>query len=54
VPEVDQTFAEAVLATAIRITHHTWLVAHSDNERYKLHLRILTWLREIQVLFEQI
>jgi Fungal specific transcription factor domain len=51
--EVDQTSAEAVLATAILITHHTWLAAHSGNEPYQLHLQTYYMARGIQVLFEQ-
>jgi hypothetical protein len=50
---VDKTFAEAVPATAIRITHHTWLAAHSDKEPYELYLQTYYMAQEIQVLLEQ-
>ncbi|KAE9378285.1 hypothetical protein N431DRAFT_328339 [Stipitochalara longipes BDJ] len=53
--EVDQASAESVLATAILITHHTWLAAHSDtcNAPYEIHLQTYYMARGIQVLFEQ-
>lgn len=53
--EVDQVSAESVLATAILITHHTWLAAHSDmsNAPYELHLQTYYMARGIQILFEQ-
>ena len=53
--EVDQASAELVLATAILITHHTWLAAHSNtcNAPYELHLQTYYMARGIQALFEQ-
>ncbi|PMD44538.1 hypothetical protein L207DRAFT_579476 [Hyaloscypha variabilis F] len=50
---VDQASVESVLATAILITHYTWLSAHSNNAPYELHLQTYHMARSIQVLFEQ-
>ena len=53
--DVDRESAESVLATAILITHHTWLAAHSNtcNAPYELHLQTYYMARGIQALFEQ-
>jgi hypothetical protein len=46
--EVDQTSAEAVLATAILTTHRTWLAAHRDKEPYELYLQTYYMAQGIQ------
>ena len=53
--DVDQVSAEVVLATAILITHQTWLAAHNNtsNTPYELPLQTYYMARGIQVLFEQ-
>lgn len=52
---VDEESAEAVLATAILITHHNWLALHSDtsNTPYELNLQTYYMARGIMALFDQ-
>ncbi|KAF8848055.1 hypothetical protein BDZ45DRAFT_754258 [Acephala macrosclerotiorum] len=52
---VDKYSAEAVLATAIIICHHTWLSAHraKSTEAYEIPLQTYHMARGIQVLFDQ-
>lgn len=51
---VDEKSAEGVLATAILITHHTWVSAHSLRfEPYELPLQVYYMARGIDTLFQQ-
>lgn len=52
---VEDHNAEAILATAILICHHTWLASHSTSldEPYVLPLQTYYMARGIQVLFDQ-
>ncbi|KUJ15864.1 uncharacterized protein LY89DRAFT_587101 [Mollisia scopiformis] len=52
---VDRGSAEAVLATAILICHHTWISAHSTTSDglYEVPLQTYYMARGIQALFDQ-
>ena len=51
----DSHTAESLLATAILITHHTWLAAHcpAPGQPYELPLQTYYMARGIQALIEQ-